>query len=85
MTEQIDANLKLRAQRRVGLKLHIAIAVAGNVWMWLIYFLTWTGYPWPLWFMAASLLSIFIHWLAVFSGVFSSQKEYERLRRKSGK
>ena len=78
-----DAELKDRAKKRVGFKLHVAIAAGGNALMWIIYYLTWTGYPWPIWFLIGSLISLVIHWLVVFSGVFSTDKEYERLRKKT--
>ena len=85
MSEQYDMSLREHAKKRVGFKLHILIALGGNVLMWVIYYLTWTGYPWPLWFLAGSLLSLLIHWLAVFSGIFSTEKEYERLRHTKNK
>jgi len=85
MPQQNDTTLRDRAKKRVGFKLHIVIALGGNAVMWLIYYLTWTGYPWPLWFLAGSLVSLFIHWLAIFSGIFSTEKEYERLRHTKSK
>lgn len=81
-TSASNDELLVRAKKRVGFKLHLAITLGGNALMWAIYYITWTGYPWPLWFLLASLISLAIHWLVVFSGVFSTQKEYERLRRR---
>ena len=79
-THQDDNLLHEIAKQRVGFKLHIVIALGVNILMWAIYHLTWTGYPWPLWTLAASLISLGIHWLVVFSSFLSVDKEYKKLK-----
>ncbi len=81
MNNQDDEALREKAKQRVGLKLHLTIALGVNVLMWVIYLLTWPGYPWPLWVMAGSILGLAIHWLAVFSSFLSVEREYQKLKK----
>jgi hypothetical protein len=82
MTNSPDTEaLREKAKQRVGLKLHLTIALGVNALMWVIYFSTGGGYVWPLWVLAGSVLGFTIHWLAVYSRFLSVEKEYQKLKK----
>lgn len=81
MTDRENESLVRIARQRVGFKLHILIALGGNLLMWMIYYVTWTGYPWPAWFLVGSAISVAIHWMVIYSSLLSVDKEYKKLKK----
>ena len=55
-----------------GFRIHLIAFVAGVPAIWLIWYLTSTTYPWPLWTTPAWAIGVVFHYVGVF--VFSKEK-----------
>jgi len=55
-----------------GFKIHFTVFLFGIAAMWLIWYVTNTSYPWPLWSTGAWAIGVLFHYLGVF--VFKKSK-----------
>jgi len=84
MRKLTEAELKEEAQKRVDFKYHLLIYVLVNAGLWVIWALTYTGYPWPVWPLLGWGIGIFFHYLGVYRPMnfFSVEKEIDKLKQK---
>ena len=55
-----------------GFKIHLIVFLLATPAIWLIWYLTSTAYPWPLWTTPAWAIGVVFHYLGVF--VFKKNK-----------
>ncbi len=63
--------LSLESQKK-GFRIHLIAFLLGAPAIWLIWYLTSTTYPWPLWTTPAWAIGVLFHYLGVF--VFKKNK-----------
>ena len=87
-----DPELWEIAKNRASFKSHIAIYIAVNIFLWILWILTGkddhdAGIPWPVWSTAGWGLGVIFHYLEAydFPKRNSAEKEYEKLKKKQGK
>lgn len=57
-----------------GFKIHFIVFLLATPAIWLIWYLTSTAYPWPLWTTPAWAIGVVFHYLGVF--VFKKNKSF---------
>lgn len=74
-------NIRKKAEARVAFKIHLLVYVALNAFLWIVYALTWTGYPWPLWTMLALTIGLGVHYYVAYrsGGFLSVENEMNKL------
>ncbi|WP_276482270.1 2TM domain-containing protein [Paraflavitalea pollutisoli] len=80
---QTDQELRERAHKRVEFRSHLIAYCIVNAMLWLIWYLTGQGYPWPVWPMAGWGIGILFHYIFEYrtSRLLSEVEEYNKLKR----
>lgn len=82
MNVNTNATLRKQARRRVGFRIHATAYVLMTAVQWLIWALTWTGHPWPLYPMLGWGIGLLAHYVAVYDRrrLFSVKRELDLLK-----
>jgi hypothetical protein len=82
MQPTTDTQLHEQARKRVEFRRHLATYGVINAMLWLIWFATGQGYPWPVWPMAGWGIGVIFHYLFDYrsSRLFSEEEEYRKLK-----
>ena len=78
-----DKQLHEIARKRVDFRRHLLVYFVINGVLWLIWFSTGEGYPWPIWPMAGWGIGVVFHYLFEYrsSRFLSEEEEYKKLKR----
>jgi 2TM domain len=82
-----DAHLWKLARKRVAFKMHFAIYVLVNAFLWSVwYFTDRSGYPWPIWPTFGWGLGVALNYVGVYrsSGKDMIQREYDAIKKERG-
>ena len=84
MTTYSDKQLREIAHKRVDFRRHLIIYCIINGMLWVIWFLTGQGYPWPLWPMGGWGVGLIFHYLFEFRNpkFLSEDEEFNKLKTK---
>jgi len=84
MQTPTDAQLHEQARKRVDFKVHLFVYCVIIGTLWIIWFLTSKGYPWPVWPMAGWGIGLVFHYAFDYrsSRFLSEEEEYQRLKKK---
>jgi len=76
MKTKFNAVNTARTNPKLGFQIHLLVFLITTPAIWVIWYLTDTTYPWPLWSTPAWVIGVFFHYLGVY--VFNG-KEYKTL------
>jgi len=81
MKTHTEISVYEQARRRVGFKIHATVYAWVTPVQWLIWALTWTGHPWPVYPTLGWGLGLLMHYWSVYRAApfFSVAKEMENL------
>ncbi|MXV50414.1 hypothetical protein GS399_05465 [Pedobacter sp. HMF7647] len=74
MKQQINYDLPVSVDPKKGFRIHLLVFVIVTPIIWLVWYLTGSAYPWPLWSTPAWAIGIVFHYLGVY--VFKKSKVY---------
>lgn len=72
MKTKFNINEAKKSNASLGFKIHLLAFLVLTPVIWLVWYLTDTTYPWPLWSTPGWALGVLFHYLGVF--VFKSKK-----------
>jgi hypothetical protein len=77
-----DTQLRELARKRVEFRRHLVVFCVINATLWLLWWMTGQGYPWPIWPLSGWGIGLVFHYIFDFSSpkLFSEEEEYDRLR-----
>jgi hypothetical protein len=83
MQSPTDKQLHEIARKRVDFKTHIVVYVVINAALWIIWFVTGRGYPWPVWPMVGWGIGVLFHYMFDYrpARFLSEEEEYKKLRK----
>jgi hypothetical protein len=83
MQSLTDAQLHKLARKRVEFKSHIVVYGVVIAVLWIIWWVTGRGYPWPVWPMAGWGIGVLFHYMFDYrtSRFLSEEEEYNRLKK----
>ena len=83
MQQITDKQLHEMAKKRVEFKVHLTVYVVVNAGLWVLWYITGSGYPWPLWPMFGWGIGLLFHYLFEYrrTELFSEDDEYNRLKK----
>ena len=83
MSIPTDTKLHELARKRVEFRIHLVVYIVTNTALWMIWFFTSRGYPWPVWPMACWGICVVFHYLFEYrpARFFSEEEEYRKLKR----
>jgi uncharacterized ion transporter superfamily protein YfcC len=81
-----DNQLHEMARKRVEFRTHLIVYLVTNSFLWIIWFVTGQGYPWPVWPLAGWGIGLVFHYLFDYrtSHYLSEEDEYQKLKRQMG-
>ncbi len=81
-----DRQLHELARKRVDFRSHLLVYCVVNAALWLIWWLTGSKYPWPVWPMAGWGIGVIFHYVFDYrpSRFFSEDEEYRKLKQEMG-
>ena len=84
MATYTDKQLHELARKRVDFRRHLIVYCVINGMLWLIWYLTGQGYPWPLWPMGGWGIGLVFHYIFEFRNpkFLSEEEEYNKLKEK---
>ena len=84
MQTPTDEQLHELARKRVDFKIHLFVYFVVIATLWIIWFFTNKGYPWPVWPMAGWGIGIIFHYAFEYrpSRFLSEEEEYQRLKKR---
>ena len=87
MSTLTDAQLHELARKRVEFRTHLLVYFVINASLWVIWYLTGSHYPWPLWPMMGWGVGVVFHYLFDYrrSRFLSEEEEYEKLKSEMNK
>lgn len=82
MTTYTDKQLHEIARKRVDFRRHLIIYCITNGMLWIFWYLTGQGYPWPLWPMAGWAIGLIFHYVFEYRNpkFLSEEEEYNKLK-----
>lgn len=82
MQTPTDTQLRELAHKRVDFRRHLIVYFVINAMLWLLWFATGQGYPWPVWPMAGWGIGVLFHYLFDYrsAGFLSEEEEYKKLK-----
>jgi hypothetical protein len=87
MQSQSDTRLHEIARKRVEFRAHLIVYCVTIGALWLLWFFTGQGYPWPVWPMAGWGIGLVFHYIFEYhpSRFLSEDEEYKRLKETEGR
>ena len=81
-----DKQLHEQARKRVEFRTHLVVYFVINSALWIIWYLTGSRYPWPVWPMAGWGIGLVFHYLFDYrsSRLFSEEEEFKKLKKEIG-
>lgn len=81
-----DNQLHELARKRVDFRAHLVVYFVVITFLWLIWYFTGQGYPWPVWPMAGWGVGVVFHYLFDYrpSRYLSEEEEYQKLKKEMG-
>jgi hypothetical protein len=78
-----DSQLHELAKKRVEFRRHLIVYLVINTVLWLLWYITDSGYLWPIWPTAGWGVGLIFHYIFDYraSNLFSENEEYERLKK----
>jgi len=78
-----DSQLHELARKRVEFRSHLIVYCITNAAFWVIWFLTGSGYPWPIWPLVGWGIGLVFHYLFDYrpTKLLSEEEEYNKLKR----
>lgn len=78
-----DTQLHQLARKRVEFRRHLVVYFVINAVLWLLWYVSGQGYPWPIWPMAGWGIGVIFHYLFEFrtTPLLSEEEEYKRLKK----
>ena len=85
MRKPTDAELHEQARKRIDFKRHLFTYIIVIGTLWVIWFFTGKGYPWPVWPMAGWGIGVIFHYAFDYrsSRFLSEEEEYQKLKRRA--
>ncbi|MCU7550702.1 2TM domain-containing protein [Chitinophagaceae bacterium LB-8] len=79
-----DAQLHELAHKRVEFRTHLMVYLVINAALWIIWYITGQGYPWPVWPMTGWGIGVIFHYMFDYrqSRFLSEEDEYQKLKKK---
>ena len=79
-----ENQLRELAKKRVEFRAHLLVYVLVNSLLWIIWFVSGGGYPWPMWPLAGWGIGVMFQYLFDYrsSRFLSMDEEYKKLKRK---
>jgi hypothetical protein len=86
MQRLTDTQLRQLAHKRVEFRSHLIVYCVMNTALWVIWWFTGHGYPWPMWPLVGWGVGLLFHYLFDYraASFFSEDEEYEKLKRQEG-
>lgn len=77
-----DKQLHELARKRVDFRRHLIVYCVINGVLWLLWYVTGSQYPWPVWPMAGWGIGLIFHYMFEYrpSSLLSEEEEYEKLK-----
>ena len=77
-----DKQLHELARKRVEFRRHLIVYLVINGVLWLLWYVTGSQYPWPVWPMAGWGIGLIFHYMFEYrsSSLLSEDEEYEKLK-----
>ena len=77
-----DNFLREKARKRVAFKIHLIVYCVVNASLWFIWWITGSGYPWPVWPVFGWGIGLIFHYLFEYrsSHFLSEEEEYKKLK-----
>jgi hypothetical protein len=71
------------AHKRVDFRAHLVVYCVINAILWIVWWITGQGYPWPIWPMAGWGVGVLFHYLFDYrpSRFLSEEEEYKKLKK----
>lgn len=82
MQQLSDSQLHELARKRVEFRRHLLVYFITNAALWIIWFLTGQGYPWPVWPLVGWGIGLVFHYIFDYryTHFLSEEEEYEKLK-----
>lgn len=83
MQSPTDSQLREIARKRVEFRAHLIVFCVVNAALWILWYVTGQGYPWPLWPLIGWGIGLIFHYLFEYhpSRLLSEEEEYQRLKK----
>ena len=84
MATYTDKQLHELAHKRVDFRRHLVVYCIIIGMLWLIWYLTGNGYPWPLWPMGGWAIGLIFHYMFEYRNpkFLSEEEEFNKLKNK---
>jgi hypothetical protein len=66
MNTEFSVNAISEKNLRLGFRIHLLVFLVATPAIWIVWFLTDTTYPWPIWSTPAWAVGVLFHYLGVF-------------------
>lgn len=66
MKQQSYWDVPVEINRKKGFKIHLIVFLLATPAIWLVWYLTDSSYPWPLWSTPAWAVGVLFHYLGVY-------------------
>lgn len=78
-----DTQLRELARKRVEFRIHLIVYCVTNGALWMIWWFTGHGYPWPLWPLIGWGIGLIFHYLFDYrsSRLLSEEEEFQKLKK----
>lgn len=83
METNLDKQLHEIARRRVEFRTHLVVFLIINSGFWILWAVSGSGYPWPIWPLTGWGVGLVFHYLFGYRNLryFSEEEEYRRIKR----
>jgi len=84
MEAPTNTQLHELAKKRVEFRAHIIVFLVTMGALWIIWYFTGHGYPWPIWPMAIWGIGVVFHYIFDYryNSIMSEEAEYNKLKKK---
>ena len=78
-----DSQLHELARKRVEFRTHLIVYCVVNGALWILWYVTGQGYPWPLWPLIGWGIGLIFHYLFEYrsSKLLSEEEKYKKLKK----
>ena len=79
-----DAQLRQLAHKRIEFRIHLMVYCITNAALWVIWWFTGRGYPWPIWPLVGWGIGVIFQYLFDYrpSRLLSEEEEYIKLKKR---